>query len=124
MPDPVYPVYVDTNVMAGRTGICRDGRYEGLIYLESTEANGFVPALPDAQVDLIYLCFPNNPTGATATRAQLQLIPRATLHATAAQAATGMPLNKQHLSKPLCLPPAAISRQVVVAVVVVQGPPG
>jgi LL-diaminopimelate aminotransferase len=69
--DPVYPVYVDTNVMAGRTGPNRDGRYEGITYLECTAANGYVPALPAAPVDLIYLCFPNNPTGAVATRAQL-----------------------------------------------------
>lgn len=71
IPDPVYPVYVDTNVMAGRTGKNVGGRYEGLVYLESTAANNFVPALPQVPVDLIYLCFPNNPTGATATRAQL-----------------------------------------------------
>ncbi len=71
VPDPVYPVYVDTNVMGGRTGANRDGRYEGLIYLESTEANGFVPDIPKQKVDLIYLCFPNNPTGATATKEQL-----------------------------------------------------
>ncbi len=69
--DPVYPVYVDTNVMAGRTGPNRGGRYEGITYLECTPANGYVPALPSAPVDLIYLCFPNNPTGAVATRAQL-----------------------------------------------------
>ena len=69
--DPVYPVYVETNVMAGRTGQNRDGRYEGITYLECTAANGYVPALPAAPVDLIYLCFPNNPTGAVATRAQL-----------------------------------------------------
>jgi LL-diaminopimelate aminotransferase len=72
IPDPVYPVYVDTNVMAGRTGKAVKGRYKGLVYLESTEANGFVPDLPQQPVDLIYLCFPNNPTGATATRAQLK----------------------------------------------------
>lgn len=71
VPDPVYPVYVDTNVMAGRTGAWGDGRYEGLVYLESTESNGFVPDLPREEVDLIYLCFPNNPTGACATRRQL-----------------------------------------------------
>lgn len=71
IPDPVYPVYVDTNVMAGRTGESKDGRYQGLVYLDSTEANGFVPGVPDQPVDLIYLCFPNNPTGATATREQL-----------------------------------------------------
>ncbi len=71
IPDPVYPVYVDTNVMAGRTGPNVDGRYEGILYLESTPANGYVPAVPDAPADLIYLCFPNNPTGAVATKAQL-----------------------------------------------------
>ena len=71
IPDPVYPVYVDTNVMAGRTDAAVDGRYPGLVYLDSTAANGYVPALPSEPVDLIYLCFPNNPTGATATRAQL-----------------------------------------------------
>ncbi len=71
IPDPVYPVYVDTNVMAGRTGRVSKGRYKGLVYLDSTEANGFVPDVPEMPVDLIYLCFPNNPTGATATRSQL-----------------------------------------------------
>ncbi|AHF91037.1 aspartate aminotransferase [Opitutaceae bacterium TAV5] len=71
IPDPVYPVYVDTNVMAGRTGANTDGRYAGITYLESTPANGYVPAVPAAAADLIYLCFPNNPTGAVATRAQL-----------------------------------------------------
>ncbi len=72
IPDPVYPVYVDTNVMAGRTGAANAGRYEGLHYLESTAANNFVPAPPSEAVDLIYLCFPNNPTGAIATREQLK----------------------------------------------------
>jgi LL-diaminopimelate aminotransferase len=72
VPDPVYPVYVDTNVMAGRTGSWKDGRYEGLVYLESTEANDYVPALPKEKVDVIYLCFPNNPTGRTVTKAQLR----------------------------------------------------
>lgn len=71
IPDPVYPVYVDTNVMAGRTGRNIDGRYEGLVYLESTPENGYVPSPPGEAVDLVYLCFPNNPTGACATRAQL-----------------------------------------------------
>ena len=71
IPDPVYPVYVDTNVMAGRTGPNEAGRYQGLHYLESTAANGFVPGPPAEAVDLIYLCFPNNPTGAVATREQL-----------------------------------------------------
>jgi LL-diaminopimelate aminotransferase len=67
IPDPVYPVYIDTNVMAGRTGIFENDRYSGLAYLESTWENGFVPDLPDMPVDLIYLCYPNNPTGATIT---------------------------------------------------------
>jgi LL-diaminopimelate aminotransferase len=71
IPDPVYPVYVDTNVMAGRTGPNIDGRYQGITYLDSTPANGYVPSLPSAATDLIYLCFPNNPTGAVATKAQL-----------------------------------------------------
>lgn len=73
VPDPVYPAYVDSNVMAGRTGASEDNRYGGLVYLESNEANGYVPALPDKPVDLIYLCFPNNPTGATATKVQLKM---------------------------------------------------
>ena len=72
IPDPVYPVYLDTNVMAGRTGSFGDGRYEGITYLESTRENGFIPDLPQENVDLIYLCFPNNPTGATITKSQLQ----------------------------------------------------
>ncbi|MGA2761820.1 MAG: LL-diaminopimelate aminotransferase [Spirochaetia bacterium] len=71
IPDPVYPVYVDTNVMAGRTGPYRDGRYGGLIYLDCTEDNGFIPDPPRSRVDLIYLCFPNNPTGAAIDRARL-----------------------------------------------------
>ena len=71
IPDPVYPVYVDTNVMAGRTGANLDGRYAGITYLDSTPANGYVPAIPSVATDLIYLCFPNNPTGAVATREQL-----------------------------------------------------
>ena len=73
IPDPVYPVYLDTNVMAGRTGIFADGRYQGLTYLDSTKENGFVPAPPKEKTDLIYLCFPNNPTGSTITKEQLQL---------------------------------------------------
>ena len=72
IPDPVYPVYLDTNVMAGRTGACTDGRYEGIVYLESTRENNFIPELPEVPVDLVYLCFPNNPTGATIDRARLQ----------------------------------------------------
>jgi LL-diaminopimelate aminotransferase len=70
--DPVYPVYVDTNVMAGHSGgVKSDGSYEGLLYLPCTVENGFVPDPPKEHVDLVYLCFPNNPTGAVASREQL-----------------------------------------------------
>ena len=72
IPDPVYPVYRDTNVMAGRTGPYEDGRFRGLVYLESTPENNFVPQLPETDVDLIYLCFPNNPTGATISKEELK----------------------------------------------------
>lgn len=71
--DPVYPVYVDTNVMAGHTGAANDrGEYGGLVYLPITAENQFTAEIPSEKVDLIYLCFPNNPTGATATRSHLQ----------------------------------------------------
>ena len=67
--DPVYPVYVDTNVMAGRTGKADDqGQYERIVYMPCTAENHFVPDLPAKPVDLIYLCFPNNPTGAVASK--------------------------------------------------------
>ncbi len=70
--DPVYPVYVDTNVMAGHTGSARkNGSYQGIVYLPCTAENNFVPEPPSEHVDLVYLCFPNNPTGAVATREQL-----------------------------------------------------
>jgi LL-diaminopimelate aminotransferase len=70
--DPVYPVYVDTNVMAGRTGpAAGQSRYSGIVYMTCNEKNNFVPELPKEKVDLIYLCFPNNPTGAVATKEQL-----------------------------------------------------
>lgn len=72
IPDPVYPVYLDTNVMAGRTGAFADGRYQGIVYLDSTKDNNFVPSLPNQEVDLIYLCFPNNPTGSTISKAELK----------------------------------------------------
>jgi LL-diaminopimelate aminotransferase len=72
VPDPVYPVYVDTNVMAGHSGAAKsDGSYEGIVYLPCTAENGFVPEPPKEHVDLVYLCFPNNPTGAVASREQL-----------------------------------------------------
>ena len=71
--DPVYPVYVDTNVMIGNTGDAdENGAYAGLTYLKCGPDNGFVPAIPNERVDLVYLCYPNNPTGAVATRAQLE----------------------------------------------------
>ncbi|MDP8932816.1 MAG: LL-diaminopimelate aminotransferase, partial [Cyanobacteriota bacterium] len=72
--DPVYPVYVDTNVMAGHTGDANEnGEYGGLVYLPITAENNFTAEIPtDKKVDLIYLCFPNNPTGATATKEHLQ----------------------------------------------------
>lgn len=73
IPDPVYPVYLDTNVMAGRTGKNIDGRYEGIVYLNCEKENNFLPQLPKEPVDLIYLCFPNNPTGTTATKEELKL---------------------------------------------------
>ena len=70
--DPVYPVYVDTNVMAGSTGEADDaGRYEGLVYLPVTEENNFTPQLPTKKVDIIYLCYPNNPTGTVASKETL-----------------------------------------------------
>jgi len=71
--DPVYPVYVDSNVMAGRTGtLGTDGKWSDITYLPCTAENGFVPALPDNKVQLIYLCFPNNPTGTTITKSELK----------------------------------------------------
>ncbi|MDO5344392.1 MAG: LL-diaminopimelate aminotransferase [Lachnospiraceae bacterium] len=72
--DPVYPVYVDSNVMAGRTGTydAATGMWSDVIYMPCTADNGFAPELPEKTPDLIYLCFPNNPTGATVTKAQLQ----------------------------------------------------
>ena len=70
--DPAYPVYVDSNVIYGRTGGATDSGYEGLTYMPCTEENDFFPPLPDGKVDLIYLCSPNNPTGAVATKSQLK----------------------------------------------------
>ncbi len=72
IPDPVYPVYVDSNVMAGRSGKSEDKRYEKFTYLDATEDNNFKPELPKKKVDIIYLCFPNNPTGQTLTREELK----------------------------------------------------
>ena len=72
IPDPVYPVYLDSNIMAGRTGEFENGRYQGIHYLDCTAENDFLPEPPDERVDLIYLCFPNNPTGTTATKTDLK----------------------------------------------------
>jgi LL-diaminopimelate aminotransferase len=69
--DPVYPVYVDTNVMGGRAGTLQDGRWSQICYLPCTKENGFVPELPQKRVDVIYLCYPNNPTGTTLTKPEL-----------------------------------------------------
>ena len=67
--DPVYPIYVDTNVMAGHTGEAdAKGEYQGLVYMRATAENNFSPDIPKQKVDLIYLCFPNNPTGAVYPR--------------------------------------------------------
>ena len=71
--DPVYPVYVDSNVMTGRTGDAQvNGTYQGLTYLAINEENNFMPELPKNKVDILYLCFPNNPTGATINKAELK----------------------------------------------------
>ena len=71
--DPVYPVYVDTTVMAGKTGEGdKDGHYSGIIYMPCSKENGFIPELPKERPDLIFLCFPNNPTGTVATKEELQ----------------------------------------------------
>ena len=73
VPDPTYPVYVDSNVMAGRSGPAdANGSYAGLVYLPCTEATGFLPEPPDEPVDVVYLCSPNNPTGSAASREQLE----------------------------------------------------
>lgn len=70
--DPVYPVYVDSNAMAGRLGEFKDGEWSRLVYLPCNAENGFVPSVPQGHVDVIYLCYPNNPTGTVLTKAQLK----------------------------------------------------
>ena len=70
--DPVYPVYLDTNVLAGRSGDFKDGRYENIVYMPVTAENNFIPELPKEKVDMIYLCFPNNPTGTTLSKEELK----------------------------------------------------
>ncbi len=71
--DPVYPVYVDSNVMSGRSGEFKNGRYENFVYLDCSAKNNFKPDLPAEKVDLIYLCYPNNPTGAVLTKEELKV---------------------------------------------------
>ncbi len=71
--DPVYPVYADTTVMAGKTGVCQsNGYYDGIIYMPCTAENGFIPELPTETPDLIFLCYPNNPTGTVASKEELK----------------------------------------------------
>ena len=70
--DPVYPAYLDTNVMSGRSGIFENGKYEGINYVPVTSKNEFIPKLPKEQVDMIYLCFPNNPTGTVISKDELK----------------------------------------------------
>lgn len=71
LPDPVYPVYIDSNVMSGRTGDFKNGRYENITYLDCVAENNFIPEIPKKKVDLVYLCFPNNPTGQVISKKQL-----------------------------------------------------
>jgi len=70
--DPVYPVYIDSNVMSGRTGVLEDGKWSDVVYIPCTEANNFTPELPARRVDILYLCYPNNPTGTTLTKDELK----------------------------------------------------
>ncbi len=70
--DPVYPVYLDTNVLSGRSGKFNNGKYDGIVYMPTTEENNFIPELPKEKVDMIYLCFPNNPTGTTLSKEELK----------------------------------------------------
>ena len=70
--DPIYPVYIDSNVMIGRAGTVEDGRWSNVIYMPCTAENDFIPQIPDRRVDVIYLCYPNNPTGMTLTKAELR----------------------------------------------------
>ena len=70
--DPIYPVYVDSNVMCGRAGILKDGKWSNVTYMPCLEENGFVPQIPEHRVDIIYLCYPNNPTGMVITKDELR----------------------------------------------------
>ncbi len=70
--DPIYPVYIDSNIMIGRAGVNVDGKWSNITYMHCNEANGFIPSIPDYKVDIIYLCYPNNPTGMVINRAELK----------------------------------------------------
>ena len=70
--DPIYPVYIDSNVMCGRAGTLADGKWSNVTYMPCSEANGFVPQIPDRRVDIIYLCYPNNPTGTVISKEELK----------------------------------------------------
>ena len=70
--DPIYPVYIDSNVMIGRAGVLKDGKWSNVTYMPCNAENNFVPQLPEKRVDIIYLCYPNNPTGTVITREELK----------------------------------------------------
>ena len=70
--DPIYPVYIDSNIMIGRAGVNVDGKWSNITYMHCNEANGFIPSIPDYKVDIIYLCYPNNPTGMVINRKELK----------------------------------------------------
>ena len=70
--DPIYPVYIDSNVMCGRAGVLEDGRWSNVVYLPCLSENDFIPAIPDRRIDILYLCYPNNPTGTVISKAELK----------------------------------------------------
>lgn len=70
--DPIYPVYIDSNVMCGRTGVLEDGRWSNVVYLPCLSENDFIPAIPDRRIDILYLCYPNNPTGTVISKTELK----------------------------------------------------
>lgn len=71
--DPIYPVYIDSNVMSGRAGLLKeDGKWSNVTYMPCTAENGFIPAIPEKRIDIVYLCYPNNPTGTTLTKTELK----------------------------------------------------
>ena len=70
--DPIYPVYIDSNVMIGRAGTEENGKWSNVVYMPCTAENGFVPQIPDRRVDVIYLCYPNNPTGMVISKQELR----------------------------------------------------